>query len=51
VSDHKVAIELGKRELEVEQQKPINPYYDGHVVGEYYADLVIVEVPEKGGVY
>ncbi|MEM6656395.1 MAG: GxxExxY protein [Planctomycetota bacterium] len=33
--------ELSKRGLAVEQQKPIEVVYDGVVVGEYVADLLV----------
>jgi len=34
-------IELGKVGLHVELEKPMNVFYDGKIVGEYYADLVV----------
>lgn len=33
--------ELKKRGLQVEQQKPIKVVFDGIVVGEYFADLLV----------
>ena len=33
--------ELRKNNLKVESQKPIQVYYDGIVVGEYFADIVV----------
>lgn len=30
-----------KRGLTVEQQKPIKVYYGSHLVGDYYADLIV----------
>lgn len=33
--------EIEKQRLAVEQQKPIQVHYDGVVVGEYIADLVV----------
>jgi GxxExxY protein len=33
--------ELRKAGFAVEQQKPIDVYYDGIVVGEYFADIVV----------
>jgi GxxExxY protein len=33
--------ELQKAGLKAEQQKPIAVHYDGVVVGDYYADLVV----------
>ena len=49
VYENALRIELLKQGLEVTQQEPIKVYYDGQVVGDYYADLwvenrVIVEV-------
>lgn len=41
VYENALQIELQKRGLSAKQQKPITIYYDGLVVGEYYADLVI----------
>src|SRR5947209_897887 len=36
-----LAIELGKFDLKVVSEQPINVYYDGQRVGDYYADMVI----------
>jgi GxxExxY protein len=49
VYENALRIELAKRGLKVKQQEPITVYYDGEVVGEFYADLwvedrVIVEL-------
>ena len=49
VYENALRIELAKQGLEVKQQEPIKVYYEGHVVGDYYADLwiedrVIVEL-------
>ena len=33
--------ELKKRGLRVQQQMPIHVYYDGELVGEYFADLLV----------
>lgn len=41
VYENALAWELRKSGLEVEQQKRIDVYYDGQVVGEYYADMVV----------
>jgi len=41
VYENALAIEMRKDGLLVEQQKPITVYYDGVVVGEYIADLVV----------
>ncbi len=49
VYENALKIELERAGLEVEQQEPITVYYEGQIVGEYYADLwvenrVIVEL-------
>jgi GxxExxY protein len=49
VYENALRIELSKRGLKVRQQEPITVYYDGQVVGEFYADLwvedrVIIEL-------
>ncbi len=36
-----LALELVKLGLQVELQKQIEVYYDGQVVGEYFADMVV----------
>jgi GxxExxY protein len=41
VYENALAYELRKANLKVEQQKPINVFYDGVIVGEYIADLLI----------
>lgn len=43
VYENALALELRKLGLQVEQQKPIKVYYDGQVVGEYFADIVVNE--------
>ena len=37
-------IELRKRGLNVRDELPIHVYYDGHLIGEYFADLVVNEL-------
>lgn len=49
VYENALALELRKLGLQVETQRNICVYYDGEIVGEYYADLfiegtVIVEI-------
>ena len=39
VYENSLRIELERLGLTVKQQEPISVLYDGHVVGEYYADL------------
>jgi len=41
VYENALVLELRKLGLQVEQQKPIAVYYDGQVVGEYFADIVV----------
>ncbi len=43
VYENALAIELRKMGLHVVRQPPIKVYYDGQVVGEYFADLVVDE--------
>lgn len=49
VYENALRIELLKQGLQVKQQTPVNVYYKGEIVGDYYADLwvedsVIVEL-------
>ncbi|GAB4439156.1 MAG: GxxExxY protein [Anaerolineae bacterium] len=39
VYENALKIELEKAGLTVKQQEPINVYYEGQMVGEYFADL------------
>lgn len=41
VYENALAIQLRERGLNVEQQKPIHVYYKTHLIGEYYADLIV----------
>jgi len=41
VYENALWVELGNSGLAVEQQRPIEVHYDGHLVGEYVADLVV----------
>ncbi|MBM4079623.1 MAG: GxxExxY protein [Planctomycetes bacterium] len=41
VYENAMAIELRRMGLQVAQQQPITVYYEGQVVGEYVADLVV----------
>jgi len=41
VYENALAIELRRLGLRVECQRPITVYYRGHVVGEYFADIVV----------
>lgn len=53
VYENAMVLELGESGLEVVTQAPIKVFYSGHVVGEYFADLlvddaVIVELKSVG---
>ncbi len=37
-------IELEKRGLSVQDELPIHVYYDGQLIGEYFADIVVDEL-------
>jgi len=41
VYENALAYELGKNGLTVETQKPLGVFYDGVIVGEYVADLLV----------
>lgn len=41
VYENALAIELRNTNLRVSQQQPVKVYYDGQLVGIYYADLII----------
>jgi GxxExxY protein len=41
VYENALGIELRKRGLKAEQQKPVAVYYKGEVVGEYICDLLV----------
>jgi GxxExxY protein len=43
VYENALRIELEKQGLRVRQQQPISVVYEGHIVGEYYADLWVDE--------
>jgi GxxExxY protein len=45
VYENSLAVELRERGLAVQQQAPIRVLYNGHPVGEYFADLLV-----EGGV-
>lgn len=44
VYENALTIELRKLEIKVEQQKSITVYYEGSVVGEYVADMIVADV-------
>ena len=41
VYENSLAIEISKHNLVVIKQQPLNVVYDGQIVGEYFADLMI----------
>jgi len=41
VYENALAYELARQGLEVRQRWPIKVYYDGHLMGEYFADLLV----------
>jgi len=43
IYENALKIELESKGLKVESQKEINVYYKDHLVGNYYADLVVNE--------
>lgn len=43
VYENALAHELAKQGMQVQQQMPIRVYYDGQVMGEYFADLLVEE--------
>jgi GxxExxY protein len=38
-----MVLELRKMRLDVASEKPISVHYDGQIVGEYFADIVVAE--------
>lgn len=38
-----MVLELRKMGLDVASEKPISVYYDGQIVGEYFADIVVAD--------
>jgi len=41
VYENALLIELRKRGLTAQQQKPISVFYEGQVVGDFYADILV----------
>ena len=41
VYENSLMIELQKQGLRAEKQKPIKVYYSEHIVGEYFADIIV----------
>jgi GxxExxY protein len=44
VYENALAIELTSSGMSIEVQKPINVHYEGQIVGEYFADMVVDDV-------
>ena len=43
VYENSLAVELEKRAIHFEQQKPIKVHYEGRIVGDYIADIIVDE--------
>ncbi len=43
VYENALRIELEKRRLKVKKQMPIKVFYEGNIIGEYYADLLVAD--------
>lgn len=41
VYENALSIELKKMSLKCENQKPVTVYYEGNVVGAYFADIIV----------
>ncbi len=41
VYENALALELQKAGFHISQQQPITVYYDGQMVGQYYADIIV----------
>jgi GxxExxY protein len=48
VYENALMMELQKIGLYAEQQKKLEVYYDGKVVGEYYSDIVVKQLGDFG---
>ncbi len=44
VYENSLALELRRLGLRVEQQQPIDVFYEGEMVGEYFADLIVEDI-------
>jgi GxxExxY protein len=44
VYENSLALELRRLGLRVEQQQPVDVFYEGDMVGEYFADLTVEDV-------
>ena len=43
VYEKSLMIELKKLSINAHSQKPVKVYYDGHIVGDFYADILVDE--------
>lgn len=43
VYEKSLVIEIEKIDLLIESQKPINVYYDDHIVGSFFADIIVAK--------
>lgn len=41
VYENALSIELKKLNLKCENQRPVNVYYEGNIVGAYFADIIV----------
>ncbi len=41
VYENALALKVQSKGLKVKQQEPISVYFEGHLVGEYFADLLV----------
>ncbi len=41
VYENALVIELRKKGLQIEQQRPLTVFYDGEVVGEFFIDILV----------
>ena len=41
VYENAMMIKLSQKELDTQQQVPINVHFEGHIVGEYCADILV----------
>ncbi|MBN1516812.1 GxxExxY protein [Candidatus Sumerlaeota bacterium] len=44
VYENSILLELKRAGLDAQQQKPIQVYYDGQIVGEFVADIVVHDI-------
>lgn len=44
IYENALLIEMRNNGLKAEQQKPVKVYYEGNIVGDYFADIVVNDV-------